>query len=302
VSLLVGTGKASEADSLLDAFARGRDDHQFFSRTFLNRTLHDGQCEYVENANATINCLATSNRWGKTVVLGNVHSHGCVYKTGGEPRYLDSVGNLDFEAFSKLKYHTIHTADLSETALLVWDEMHKIYNESAKFRALITDAPRSKPPHLDFLTGSRWKFRTLGDDASGIDGNSFYKVSIDEAGWVAKLQEKLDNVVRIRIADVRGEIHLVGTMKPGISQDFYKLCVRAAARTGVAVTMDHRSEDEDALDPNRRADLDGAILKYVHEWIDTQKEKGRSFDAEVRENLAKLGITPDEFTHAIGGR
>ena len=82
--LEVGTGKAAEANSLLEALGRGREDRQYFSRTFLNRTLHDSQLQYVENAQATVNCLATSNRWGKTTVLLNVHAHACIYKSGGE--------------------------------------------------------------------------------------------------------------------------------------------------------------------------------------------------------------------------
>ena len=301
MSLGANTGRATQSSNLLEALARGREDHQFFSHHFLRRELHEGQLEYVTHANATINLLATANRWGKTTALSHVHTHGCIYKTGGEPRYLDPSGLLDYEKFARLKYHTIHCADDLETTLLVWDEENKIIGESPNLQAFIKEAPRSKPPHIDFITGSRWKFRTLGHDASGIDGNSFYKVSIDEAGWVDKLQEKLDNVVRVRTADVRGEIHLVGTMKPGISRDFYKLCVRAGAKTGRGITFDHRAGDEDVEDGHDN-DLDGAIREYLTEWVGVQVETGREMDDELWGYLAMLGIDRSEFADAIGGR
>ena len=91
MSLQVATGKAQQSNDLLEALSRGRRDHQFFSRTFLNRTLHDGQLEYVTNARATVNCLATANRYGKTTLLSHRHTHCGIYKIGGEPRYLDAA-------------------------------------------------------------------------------------------------------------------------------------------------------------------------------------------------------------------
>jgi hypothetical protein len=300
VSLHVGTGKASQADTLLGALARGRSDHQFFSRAFLNRTLTDAQLEYVVNAHATINVLATSNRWGKTTVLSNVHYRGCIYKEGAESRFLDDDGNVDVERFAAVRFNTIHTADDWETASLVWDEALKLKNENSTLAAFIKNAPKSKPPHIEFINGSKWKFRTLGDNASGIDGNSFYIISIDEAGWMQKLEEMMDNVIRVRVADVRGVIHIVGTMKPGISRDFYKYGVRASAHTGVGVTLDHRGNPDDD-EKTENVGLDGAIRGYVREWIERELSKGRTPDQDVWDELTRIGITKDEYADAIAG-
>ncbi len=298
MSLQVGTGKAGEANSLLEALARGREDRQFFSQTFLNRTLHDGQVDYVENANATINLLATANRYGKTTVLLNVHAHANIYKTGGEPRYLDAVtGAIDQEGWVRLKYHTIHTAGDFETTTLVWDDAHKALVECPKFRAMVKDAPRSKPPHITFIHGSRWKFRTLGHNASGIDGNSFYVISIDEAGWIDELESMMGNVIRVRVADVRGVIHLVGTFKPGVSKDFYKFAVRAAAYTGIGITLDHRAGDEQ-IEVADAASLDASIQRYLREFFRAHPDK---LNQDVQENLRKIGITDDELVGAISG-
>lgn len=302
MSLQVGTGKASQANALLENLARGRSDHQFFSRTFLNRTLHNGQLDYAENAHATINVLCTANRYGKTTVLSHVHYHGNVYKTGAEPKYLNDDGTIDLQAFERTKYHTIHTADDLDTALLVWEEALKIKGESPALAAFIKDAPRSKPPHIDFIFGSKWKFRTLGHDASGIDGNSFYKISIDEAGWINDLETKMSNVIRVRVADVRGEIHIVGTFKPGISKDFYKFAVRASAYTGQGLVLDHRLDADAADAAGDDQTLDAAIRHYLRAEVATWVETGREMGSDVWENLASLGITRDEFADAIRGR
>lgn len=277
MSLQVGTGKAGEANGVLEALARGRSDHQFFSFAFLNRTLHDGQLDYVQNANATVNCLATANRYGKTTALSHRHFHSCIYKVGGEARYLNEDGVMDAGAFARLRYNTIHAADLWETAALVWDDAHKLINESSRLQAFIKAAPKSKPPHIEFIHGAKWKFRTLGHDASGIDGNSFYLITLDEAGWIEKLEEMMRNVLRVRVADVRGRVDIVGTFKPGISKDFYKFCVRASAYTGRGISFDHR--DDAAEETGNAGDLAGSIRRY----------------------LTQFGIDLDEYLDALGG-
>lgn len=292
MSLQVGTGKAGGVNSILEALQRGREDDQFFSRFFLNRSLHDGQLEYVQNANATVNCLATANRYGKTTVLSHIHAKACIYKTGGEPRYAPD-GQIDQDLFLRLKYQTIHTADGWETAALVWEDAHKLMSESPNLRALVKDAPRSLPPHIEFVTGSRWKFRTLGHDASGIDGNSFYVISIDEAGWIEGLERMMSNVIRVRVADVRGVIHLVGTFKPGVSKDFYKYAVRASAYCGRGITFDHRTT-EDGEEAVAVSHLDSAIRNYLLVHF-----RGREVSDDLASDLAKLGITRDELAEVV---
>jgi hypothetical protein len=79
----------TSADSALEALARGRYDYQYFAHTFLGRTLHDSQLEFMENSQAKINALATANRWGKTTVLSVLHFHAGIYKTGAEWRYMN---------------------------------------------------------------------------------------------------------------------------------------------------------------------------------------------------------------------
>ena len=279
MSLEVGTGKAGESNELLTAFQRGRYDYQFFAQTFLGETLHDGQLKWITEAQATVCVLASSNRYGKTFLIPCGHFHANIYKTGAESRYMKDDGTVDIEKYLKLKYHTIHTADGWETAALVWEEAQKLYKSRPPLAAFVPQggAPRSLPPHFDFINGARWKFRTLGHDASGIDGDSFYLISVDEAGWVASLEEKTRNVIRVRVADVRGRIWLVGTFKPGISKDFYKAAVRASAYTGAAIGFDHR---DDVDDEGVSGGLASSIRKYLRDF----------------------GIDLDEYADALGGQ
>lgn len=246
-----------------DAFRRGREDHQFFAHTFLGRTLHDSQLEFITNAEATVNVLACSNRWGKTTLLPHIHFHSCFYKAGAEARFLTPDGDLDPKKFITTKYETVHTASEWELASLTWDEALKMVNESPNLQPFIKDSPRSIPPHIDFINGARWKFRTLGHNAQGVDGKSIHVLTVDEAGWIPNLQEMIDNVLRVRIADVRGRIVIVGTFKPGVSRDFYKIAARASSQTGAAISFDHKDETETEI---RIGGLPTAILKYLEDF------------------------------------
>ena len=274
MSLEVGTGKAVASARRLEILRRGRKDIEFFCQVVLGVTPHPGQLKWLTEANATINALATSNRWGKTFVIPARHYHRCIYKIGAEQKYLDDDGKVDVRKFLRTKYQTVHTGGEWETAALVFEESHKLLNESPLLRSFLTAWPRSKPPHIDFTNGARWKFRTLGHDASGIDGNSFYLISVDEAGWIAGLEEKMRNVIRVRVADVGGVIDIVGTFKPGISKDFYKICVRAAVHTGEQLGFDHREDTT---------------------------ESGAGLDASIRRYLREYGIELDEYKEAIAG-
>jgi hypothetical protein len=276
MTLQVATGKAGEANTLLESFARGREDIQYFSQAFLGRTLHDAQLKFVTEAEAKINSLATANRWGKTTVLSVRHYHKGIYKTGAEWRYLDETGEFDLDSFTSLKYMTVHTAGEWEQAAYVWEDMLKLLNENQRMLApFIAASPRSKPPHIKGINGWQTLFRTLGTNASGIDGKSIYYLSIDEAGWINDLDTMMSNVLRIRTADVYGIIDIVGTMKPGISRDFYKISVRASAYTGAGITLDHRTQAE------------------VDEGVDV------SMSESIRRYLREFGIDLDEYKDAV---
>lgn len=269
--LEVGTGKAGEVNSLLQAFQRGRHDPAFFCFFFMGRKLHPGQEKFMLEAEAKVNALATSNRWGKTTLLCGRHMHRGVYKVGAEWRYTNEDFTVDLDVFTSLKYETVHTAGEWEQASFVWEDALKLIGENPRLQAFIGAHPRSKPPFIQGINGWKWLFRTLGNNASGIDGKSIYYLSIDEAGWIVGLDVMMRNVLRIRIADVRGIIDLVGTFKPGISRDFYKVCVRASAATGTAIDFAHGSGDDDE---SMTASLSASFEKYLKEFgIDLSEYK-----------------------------
>lgn len=263
MSLQVGTGKAGEVTTLLEAFARGRNDPAFFCEFFMGRSLHPGQLKFIENAKAKINCLATANRWGKTTELAGMHFHSGTYKEGAEFKYVNEDGGMNLDAFTRLKYDTVHTAGEWEQAAFVWEDALKIIGENQRMQALVSAMPRSKPPFIKGIAGWKWMFRTLGTNASNIDGKSIYLLSIDEAGWIDNLDEMMRNVLRVRTADVRGRIVIVGTFKPGISRDFYKICVRASAYTGQAIGFAHQTDETEEGGPQS---LDSAIQSYLKEY------------------------------------
>lgn len=222
------------------AFERGREDAEFFSHYFCERKLHEGQAEWLREAEATINILTTGNRYGKTSTLTVRHCRRCVYKQGAEPRYLEALAAGDMRPFFREKYRTIHTAGSWDNAKLVWEDALQMINDADRLKPLIRATPRTLPPDITFFNGAKWLFRTLGDHGENIDGHSFYYISVDEAGWVRNLREIMDNVLEVRVADVRGVIDIVGTMKPGLSKDFYAFARAAAISTGKKIAFDHR--------------------------------------------------------------
>jgi hypothetical protein len=265
VSLSVGsTGKAQRVETLLDAFARGRNDPVYFCDFFLGRKLHDGQAEFFTNSQAKINALATANRWGKTTEVSGLHCHAGMYKTGAEWRYFEPDGTLSLDVFTKLKYETVHTAGEWEQADFVWQDMLTLIAQNPRLSAFIAAQPKSKPPYIKGINGWKFLFRTLGTNASNIDGKSIYLLTIDEAGWIANLDEMMRNVLRVRTADVHGRIVIVGTFKPGISRDFYKICVRASAYTGRKIGFAHATDEDETAAAGSQ--MDAAISKYLRQF------------------------------------
>lgn len=248
---------------LIEDLGRGRDDPAFFSHRFCGRKLHDGQADFIRNAVASVSVLCTGNRWGKTSVLTVMNCHACVYKIGGEPRYTREDGSIDLAQLAQLRYETAHLAPSTELSELVWRDFNAMRRGSPDLDAWVAAAPRSKPPNIEFITGARWRIRTVGDDASGVDGSSFYLVTLDEAGWLGGLETMMDNVLRVRVADVRGRIILAGTMKPGgISAGFYKYALQAGAATGSSISIEHRNV---AKARNEKHPVDPSIYRYAQE-------------------------------------
>jgi hypothetical protein len=271
-----------------EALARARIDQVFFWHYFLLRCPHPGQRKFILHADATINALACSNRYGKTTILAGRHFHKCIFKVGAEHLYLNPTRDpenpyeFDLRKFQRTRYRTVHTAGEWDQTSEVWEDAQRLINESNRLAMMIVNTKKSMPPHIDFLGGARWMFRTLGVRGSGIDGKNFYLLSIDEGGWIQDLEEMMRNVLQIRVADVRGQIDVVGTFKPGMSKDFFKICVRASAATGVGIGFDHRSQNEgDDYDESRQS-LDEAIYAYA-------REVGFDLTEEIRRAKA-LGV------------
>lgn len=226
-----------------EAIVRGRGDVEFFARHYLGMQLHGGQLDWLEGAQAKINLLLTGNRWGKTTTMLVAHAHRQFYKLGAEPRYVLEDGTVDVSLMARERYYTVHSAGLYDTAKEVWREFDQLVKASPDLKVwLETPLPRSEPHEINWMHGGRWLFRTLGDNGEGIDGRSFYLVTIDEAGYEKNIQQIIDDVARMRCADVRGMIYAVGTAKPGLSQGFFALALAAQAYLGDRRELDYRSD------------------------------------------------------------
>jgi hypothetical protein len=205
---------------------------------FLEQQLHDGQAEWLLNAEATTNVLCTGNRWGKSFMVAARHLHRNFYKLGAEWRYIDPItGDVNLQDYRDCRYSTLHCAQGWDTVQLVWEPAWALCDKP-RLKPFIKTRPRSGFINISMVNGAKWWFRTLGEAGQGVDGTSLYLISIDEAGWMQNLGWILDNVLRVRVADVQGMVDLVGTMKPGISRDFHREATLAAVYSGKKVTVD----------------------------------------------------------------
>ena len=268
------------------ALHRGRDDIEFFAHHYCDLKLHAKQLEWLQNANATRNLLLTGNRFGKTVSIGVRHLHCQFYKLGAEPRYIDDDGVPNSKRFKRERYLTVHTAGLYETAEMVWNEIDQLVKANDNLRPwLETPLPRSKPHEIRFIHNGRWYFRTLGDNGEGIDGKSFYLITIDEAGWEQKIESIIDNVARMRVADVRGMIDCVGTAKPGLSQGFFNIAIKAQAYLGDARQLDHTGASKRRTDGAKPL-VDPVVLQYG-------RNAGYDLEAMLADYLARSAAARD---------
>ena len=139
-----------------------------------------------------MNVLATASRYSKSASIFIRHFHCNFYKLGAEPRYTTPTTGDGRREVDGATLRTIHRLVSGTLAASYGTTLSSASVIAPRLRAFIKDTPRTLPPNIKFQNGSKWKFRTLGDNGEGIDGNSFYLISIDEAGWIRNLRRIME--------------------------------------------------------------------------------------------------------------
>ena len=200
---------------------RGREDIIFFATVLLNRRPHTGipdryyeingkrypymgQAGWFRFSNKKINCLATANRWGKSVVSAIKHLHKGFYKIGWK-------GST--KEFATKSYYTLNCGPETDLTNPVFKEISDIKQDP---NCLIADSFQEVKID-DYFKGFRFDnnaeihFRTASKKARGIHGKPYFYISFDECDREPYLDEVVTEVLLPRTMDTGGCLDLIST-------------------------------------------------------------------------------------------
>ena len=198
----------------------GYHDIPLFAETLLGMPLHEGQKTFYKNANAKVNILVPSNRWGKSIAAAIKHIHRNFYKIG--------VGRGNTDAHQKAHYQTANLAPHSDATKPVFDAIKAIMTSSFPIpqadgrvvsnKCLIEwfidydHIRNSTPYYIPFINNSGILFRSTGEDkGDSIQGKTFGYISYDEGGRSNHLEYELNSNIMPRLADLNGSLDLIST-------------------------------------------------------------------------------------------
>lgn len=202
----------------------GYHDIPLFAETLLGMPLHEGQIEFLKNANEKVNILVPANRWGKSVTAAIKHIHHCFYKVG--------LGRGNTEAHQKALYMTVNLAPHSDATKPVFDAIKAIMTSSFAIsqedgstisnKCLIewfidVDHIRNSTPYvIPFVNNSQILFRSTGEDkGDSIQGKPFGYISYDEGGRSNHLEYELNRNIIPRLGDFNGTLDIISTPDSG---------------------------------------------------------------------------------------
>jgi hypothetical protein len=179
--------QASWQDSLAKAVEQTTD-AVAFARAWLQWEPHDGQQRWLLAPERNTAVLVTGRRWGKSEVA--------------------AMQSLYYAVFRSKTRQGIVSVTLDQ-ARLSFDVALMMVQQQPLLAALI-DKVRDTPfPLLRFKTGSEITVRTAAREGIYLRGHKFHRCIVDEADY---LSEKLiDEVVRMALADVGGQLVLIST-------------------------------------------------------------------------------------------
>lgn len=198
----------------------GYNDIPLFAETLLGMPLHEGQIEFYKMANAKVNVLVPSNRWGKSIAAAIKHIHANFYKIG--------VGRGNTKAHQKAHYQTANLAPHSDATKPVFDAIKAIMTSAfpipQKDGSVINNKcliewfidydhiRNSTPYYIPFVNNSGILFRSTGEDkGDSIQGKTFGYISYDEGGRSNHLEYEINSNIMPRLADLNGSLDLIST-------------------------------------------------------------------------------------------
>jgi len=173
---------------VLTQAARDAGDVLAFCRRWLGWEPHEGQQRWLVAPRRNTAVLVTGRRWGKSEVSAIQALHFAVT----HPRSRQGIVSV-----------TLDQARLS------FDVALAICQREPLLGSLIEKVKETPFPTLRFKTGAEITVRTAARDGIYLRGHRFSRCIVDEADYLS--ERLIDEVVRMTLADVGGQLVLIST-------------------------------------------------------------------------------------------
>lgn len=166
--------------------------------TFFDCDLHEGQARWMRNSVQKENCLATGNRWGKSVVTAVKHLHHCAYRLERDP------------SSSRLRpYKTFNVSITLDQGTLAFATAQQLA-EAPAFKWMVEDVVMTPFPRMKFKNGAEFHVRSTKYKGKHIEGQGIAYISYDEVAYEPD-ESVIDEKILMRLADTDGWLDLIGT-------------------------------------------------------------------------------------------
>ncbi|NOZ27975.1 MAG: hypothetical protein GXP39_07985 [Chloroflexi bacterium] len=182
--------RRSWKDSLIEAVRRTTDPVAF-ARAWLGWEPHDGQRRWLLAPERPTHVLVTGRRWGKSEVA--------------------AVQALYYAVFRPGTRQCIVSVTLDQ-ARLVFDTMREFIDHQPLLAELVDRVRETPFPTVQLKHKSMVTVRTVARSGVYIRGHKFHRVIADEADYIP--DRIIDEVIRLTLADVGGQLVLTTTPKP----------------------------------------------------------------------------------------
>jgi hypothetical protein len=222
-----------------ECLLRGREDPVSFARDFLDFEPHAGQVAWLRRSGdphvsenlrvpkpaAEQSNLHAANRWGKTESIAISLLHRAFYQIRPSDYAYDNAGRLK-------PYVVVNVAMSLDQAMIAWSRAVAFAKNSPKFARFVSDEQGTPFPRLQLsnqgvgankVVSEIWA-RSTAKGARFLLGKNFNFLSWDECAFEPDGQDILNRVIRMRLADQRGELELISA--PAGKGWFYEQCER----------------------------------------------------------------------------
>jgi len=235
--------------------------------------IHPGQSEFMTDATKKVSMLCPGNSWGKTEFLVRAHifwnmgKHGMVFPPDWPPEKVARKRRF-------AEYRTLNCSYDYDTADVVFDRIIGYRNE-IEFINWLVEAVRRREREIVFRTGGVLKIGSLEHNGKLIEADRYYKISLDEVGWVQNFKHIRDDVLRPRMivpfSRTGGQLFLIGTPKVVTDPEVYMMFDRGLgddkfiyAREGCTYENPYLSEEQIEELEEQYADNPTALRQVIY--------------------------------------